>query len=319
MDYRAQTYHPSDVRYARASEPLHRGVAAHDGSPVHYKPPVQQNRERNLFSGKSLYERMQEEQHVGEQHNSQAASFAPAATVLQRKTQSRFYPQVQTQTQVQGQNQVEKQSSVFGPPLADITDPSWLEFRGPNAEDREKCRRVRKAMEAEWQLPCIHDQGSYYKKEDMLRRAEQELKESEKRQDRVDALADEMQHKWEHGGEFCGPTMNKADAAKNADKVRNVGAMMKMLTMQAESQFGPFSLGSRPYVQPPEYAVEKSIGVDTGKVTSLFEQDGEEARAAPTRLARDPRFRAQPNEGTATRGEEDRIPRIFQAKPRGQD
>lgn len=200
--------------------------------------------------------------------------------------------------------------------LTDTSDPGWCEFRGPTGEDRQRVKMLRRAMATNPILPEKMSSLYRIKHEELRDPFQQHMGEYERRRRRVQELADEMQHKWEHGGEFRGPTMTTVEAESQAGKIKQIGHMMMMMSMQVDNRDGLYHLGSRPYTQPPEYAIERSVGIDKEGVTSLFEQEGHEGRAAPPRLARDPRFRPQLKEGVKIRGEEERIPRMFVARSR---
>lgn len=200
----------------------------------------------------------------------------------------------------------------------DIRDPGWCELRAATEEDRQRVKALRETIA---RSPILFDKTSNLltiKYEELQGPFQQHLGEYERRRRRVQELADEMQYKWEHGGEFRGATMTKSQAESQASRVKAIGHMMMMVSMQNDCRDGSFHLGSRPYTQAPEYAIERSVGIDREGTTSLFEQDGHAGRAAPPRLARDPRFRAQLSEGIKIRGDEERIPRMFVARSRMQ-
>lgn len=204
-------------------------------------------------------------------------------------------------------------------PLHDITDPDWCEFRDLTQEDRQWIRLVRKAI-ASSSISIKNDPDCIkIKHKDLRGQCHRDMGEYERRSRHVQALADEMQHKWEHGGQFRGPIMTKQEAESQAGKIKEIGRIMIMLSMQPDDTDGLNYLGSRPYVEPPEYAIERSVGTEKERAASLFEEDGEIGLAAPPRLARDPRFRAQLNEGMKIRGDEERIPRMFVARARLQN
>lgn len=216
------------------------------------------------------------------------------------------------------ERQRSEQSTRIKSLLKDVKDPGWCEVQSPTAEDRQRIKMLRKTVATS---PALNAKMSHLfsiKHEELHGPFQKHLGEYERRRQRVQELADEMQHKWEHGGEFRGATMSKSQAESQAGKIRAIGHMTMMLSMQVDCRDGSFHLGSRPYAQPPEYAIERSVGIDREGATSLFEQDGHDARAAPPRLARDPRFRAQLGEGIKIRGDEERIPRIFVARSRMQ-
>lgn len=242
----------------------------------------------------------------------------------QTQSPSTFYDPQSQEVADELERQRHEQAAYLQSLLADTSDPAWCEFRGPTAEDRQRVQMLRKAMATSSTLPDKLCSLYRIKHEDLQHHEEfkgpfwRHLGEYERRRGRVQELADEMQHKWEHGGEFRGPTMTKAQAESEAGKIKQIGHMVMMLNMQIDNRNGSFYLGSRPYTQPPEYAIERSVGIDKEGVTSLFEQEGHEGRAAPPRLARDPRFRAQLSEGIKIRGEEERIPRMFVSRSRVQ-
>lgn len=212
------------------------------------------------------------------------------------------------------QRREQEQKFVIERLLTYPSDPEWWEVHGSSAEDRERIMILRRTMSATLDLTGEHTGVSAIKHEEIRIQYQQSRGEYERRHKRVKELANEMQHKWEYGGQFRGPAMTKDEAIEYAGTVKEIGHMMTMLGMLADSSH--CGLGSRPYVQPPEYAIERGIGMETEVATSLFEQEGDGVRTAPPRLARDPRFRGQMNEGMKIRAEEGKIPRMFVPRPR---
>ena len=198
-------------------------------------------------------------------------------------------------------------------PLVDINSSEWLDVRMPSSQERDRMRRVYAAVR-EGAMSDADNEGWEDRRgvprPELARWLENSSKQYASRMKRVNDLAKEMQQKWEYGGSFRSATMSKDDARKNAATVKAVGSMMSTLSMQTEDLSGMHHRGSRPYCQPPEYAIERSVGLDKGgKSHSLFESDGGADRAAPPRLARDPRFR--PQLGEAALIEDGKIPRMF--------
>lgn len=197
-------------------------------------------------------------------------------------------------------------------PMVEMNSPEWLEVRMPTAVERDQTRRVCHAVRTS-SISDKHrdtkDSRSGMVRDEWKKWSQVKEHDLEGRRERVKALAQEMQGKWEYGGSFRSATMSKSGAEKHAGTVKAVGGMMAALSMQVEDSTGSLQRGSRPYCQAPEYAMERNAG--TGKSTSVFETDEDASRSAPSRLARDPRFRPQLADGLKLAAEDGRIPRMF--------
>ncbi|KAK5083184.1 hypothetical protein LTR05_007068 [Lithohypha guttulata] len=198
-------------------------------------------------------------------------------------------------------------------PLVDLQSPMWPEIRMPNEEERHRLRRVIASV----QTLSISDKynGGWEDKrgvesEELGKWLATSKKEYEQRTLKTEEVASEMQIKWEHGGSFRSATMSKSEAKRHATTVRAVGSIMSTLAMQTEDDSGLFHRGSRPYRNPPEYAIDKSAASEKdGESNSLFEPAGRGDRAPPQRLAEDSKYR--PQLGEAIKFDEGRIPRMF--------
>lgn len=210
----------------------------------------------------------------------------------------------------------QEQSFVVARLLTYPQDPDWWNISGSVAEERERIMMLKRAISSKSESIGESMRVSAIKQEDVRLQYQQSMGEYEQRMRHVRDLADEMKHKWEYGEQFRGPAMTKKEAKKHAGIVEDIGHMVAVLGILSDGRNNHLGLGSRPYIQPPEYAIERSVSTDKERSVSLFEQEGEEIRPAPPRLARDPRFRAQMNEGMSTRGDNDRIPRMFVSRGR---
>lgn len=195
-------------------------------------------------------------------------------------------------------------------PLKSVHSEEWCEVRPITAEERRRMRDVMRTIA----VSSISDKNRDLavkmvgvEREDFKKWVEETNNAQVIRRARVDELAKEMQRKWEHGGAFRYSTMTKDEANINAGTVKAVASILSTLSSHSGDGGGLHFLGSRPYCQPPEYAIERGVGLKGNSITSLFESDEDENIAAPPRLARDPRFRPQ-LEGLKVRAAEDRIP-----------
>lgn len=148
----------------------------------------------------------------------------------------------------------------------------------------------------------------------LTRWTEVSRREHAKRQTRIEAVAAEMQQKWEHGGSFRAPTMTKADAAKHAATVKTIGNIMATLDIQKQDTTGFFHRGSRPYRPALESEIDKDAG-KSGKPFSMFTTDNDSIGRTPSKLVASGAHR--PQLGSATRLEDGRIPRMFVARRLG--
>lgn len=286
------------------SEYLPRQAAASDGSPMRQlKNSKFVALDRDL--GKTLFDMFKPKQEAGMTEQSQAW------------TTSTLVDSPRPQAIAAEPNRQDRDRGIFIKSLlSNPSDPQWCDFRGPSDEDRQRINMLKRAVATDSTYTREGSGLLTIKNGESQGRVQQFMTEYERRKKCVRALADEMKHKWEHGGKFRGPTMTTQEAEKYAGKIELIGHMMMKLSMLGDSRDSLYHLGFSHYTQPPEYAIERSVSVDKGAAASLFEQVGEEGRAAPPRLARDPRFRAQMNEALNVRGDEERIPRMFVARSR---
>jgi len=197
-------------------------------------------------------------------------------------------------------------------PLVDVRSKEWLEVRPVTVAERQRMRDVMRTVA----VSSMSDKNGNsaakavgIERQDLRKWLEDSTNAQTIRRARVNELAEEMQKKWEHGGAFRYSTMTKDEASVHAGTVKAVTSILSTLNSHSGDSNGSRSLGSRPYCQPPEYAIARGVGLKGKTVTSLFENDGDVSVTAPPRLARDPRFRPQ-LEGMKVRADEDRVPRL---------
>lgn len=296
-----------DIWSSKDTENLHRQTVASDGSPIRYSRSTRYNTSDEDL-GKTVTNSTPPD--VGSGFVERHVSFQASDSV--------HTPPPPTPSQdLDRMRREQEQRFVIERLLTYPDNPEWWEVHGSSAEDRERIVMLRRAMSSSFDTISENRGVSVIKQEEVRIQYQQSRGDFERRRKCVRDLADELKHKWEYGGQFRGPAMTKEEAKKHAGTVEEIGHMMTMLSVLADGNH--CGLGSRPYVQPPEYAIERRICTDREVCTSLFEQEGDEVRAAPPRLARDPRFRAQLNEGMKIRGDEERIPRMFTSRSRMQN
>lgn len=235
-----------------------------------------------------------------------------------RETQlSRFHTQIQTaDTKPHVTNAEQVTDLEF--PLVDMNSSEWLEIRLPNIAERDHMRRIRKAIKES----SVFDK--HRKNQDGMANVgrahlekwiEASVKDFERKEHEIGKVVKEMRGKWERGGPFRLPGLAKSQAERQASTVKAVGSMIAAIGPQMDGNAVCHFRGSRPYCQPPEYAIERSVGLGRrSEYTSLFDSEGDTAMTAPPRLARDPRFRPQLAEGLKLGADELGIPRFFAAR-----